>query len=106
MTLQGWNLLKEVDFTKDRFLYLVDLAQEPRDGNRSRCTGPPHRFVFPTDSGKTSDALLQLWRHSSRTPTKSSPIRRAGEPMRGNGNLWIGRHNDPHHYPGSSSRDP
>lgn len=41
MTLQGWNLLKEVGFTKDGFFYVVDvvdLAQEPRNENRSRCT--------------------------------------------------------------------
>ena len=35
MNLQGRNLLKEVDFTKDEFLYLVDLAQELREEKRS-----------------------------------------------------------------------
>src|SRR5665213_3956373 len=35
MDLQGRNLLKEVDFTKDEFLYLVDLAQELREEKRS-----------------------------------------------------------------------
>ena len=109
MTLQGWNLLKEVGFTKDGFFYVVDvvdLAQEPRNENRSRCTANHIISIFRPIPESLRVRCCKLWRRSSRTPTKSSPIRRAGEPMRGSGNLWIERYNDPHHYPGSSSRDP
>ena len=62
MNLQGRNLLKEVDFTKYEFLYLVDLAQELRQekhsGNeRQRMVGRNVALIFEKPSTRTRSAF-------------------------------------------------
>ncbi|QWF77945.1 ornithine carbamoyltransferase [Amycolatopsis sp. CA-230715] len=58
MNLQGRNLLKETDLTRDEFLHLVELAsllrQEKRDGKRpERLAGRSIALVFEKSSTRT-----------------------------------------------------
>ncbi len=62
MNLQGRNLLKEVDFTKFEFLYLVDLAEELRQEKRSnnerrRMAGRNIALIFEKASTRTRSAF-------------------------------------------------
>ena len=62
MDLQGRSLLKEVDFTKDEFLYLVDLAEQLRDEKRSgterqRMIGRNIALIFEKASTRTRSAF-------------------------------------------------
>ncbi|MGO8873511.1 MAG: ornithine carbamoyltransferase [Acidimicrobiales bacterium] len=62
MNLRGRNLLKEVDFTKDEFLHLVDLAEELREEKRfrterPRMTGRNIALVFEKASTRTRSAF-------------------------------------------------
>ncbi len=62
MNLQGRNLLKEADFTKYEFLYLVDLAEElrreKRSGNeRQRMVGRNIALIFEKASTRTRSAF-------------------------------------------------
>ncbi|MGA3147500.1 MAG: ornithine carbamoyltransferase [Acidimicrobiales bacterium] len=62
MNLQGRNLLKEADFTKFEFLYLVDLAeqlrQEKRSGSeRQRMVGRNIALIFEKASTRTRSAF-------------------------------------------------
>ncbi len=62
MNLQGRNLLKEADFTKFEFLYLVDLAEELRQEKRSgserqRMVGRNIALIFEKASTRTRSAF-------------------------------------------------
>ena len=62
MNLQGRNLLKEADFTKFEFLYLVDLAEELRREKRSgserqRMVGRNIALIFEKASTRTRSAF-------------------------------------------------
>jgi ornithine carbamoyltransferase len=62
MNLQGRNLLKESDFTKFEFLYLVDLAEELRQDKRSgserqRMVGRNIALIFEKASTRTRSAF-------------------------------------------------
>jgi ornithine carbamoyltransferase len=62
MNLQGRNLLKESDFTKFEFLYLVDLAEELRQEKRSgserqRMVGRNIALIFEKASTRTRSAF-------------------------------------------------
>jgi ornithine carbamoyltransferase len=62
MNLRGRNLLKEVDFTKAEFLYLVDLAETLRDEKRrgterQRLVGRNIALIFEKASTRTRSAF-------------------------------------------------
>jgi ornithine carbamoyltransferase len=62
MNLQGRNLLKEIDFTREEFLYLVNLAgrlrQEKRSGQRAaRLAGRNIALIFEKSSTRTRSAF-------------------------------------------------
>ena len=42
MNLHGRSLLKEVDFTKDEFLFLIDLAERATEGEARSARAPAH----------------------------------------------------------------
>jgi len=62
MDLQGRSLLKEVDFTKDEFLFLVDLAEQLRQEKHTgtehqRMTGRNIALIFEKASTRTRAAF-------------------------------------------------
>lgn len=62
MDLRGRSLLKEIDFTKEEFLYLVDFAaalrSEKREGNeRQRMVGRNVALIFEKASTRTRSAF-------------------------------------------------
>jgi len=62
MNLQGRNLLKETDFTKDEFLFLIDLAAQLRSEKRARrehqrMAGRNIALIFEKPSTRTLSAF-------------------------------------------------
>lgn len=62
INLRGRSLLKEVDFTKEEFTYLIDLAEQLRDEKRSgtevqRLTGRNIALIFEKTSTRTRSAF-------------------------------------------------
>jgi ornithine carbamoyltransferase len=62
MNLRGRSLLKEVDFTKEEFTYLIDLAEQLREDKRSgtevqRLVGRNIALIFEKTSTRTRSAF-------------------------------------------------
>jgi len=62
INLRGRSLLKEVDFTREEFIYLIDLAEQLRDEKRSgtevqRLTGRNIALIFEKTSTRTRSAF-------------------------------------------------
>jgi len=72
--LRGRSLLKEVDFTKEEFTYLIDLAEQLRDEKASRSevrrlVGLNIALIFEKSSTRTRSPL----RSGRTTRVRTSP---------------------------------
>jgi ornithine carbamoyltransferase len=78
MDLHGRSLLKELDFTREEFLYLVDLASQvradkQRGASHQRLAGRNIALIFERASTRTRSAFevaARHWRDRGHRPAR------------------------------------